>query len=449
MKFDIKRIGGYMLVATALLSGFALQSCEDEPDKFELTGGKPTIYYIRPTDVDQKDSLLVQSYPESSICIVGSNLTSIKEMYFNDKQAILNTSYITDHTLVVSVPKDIPDKVTDKIYMVTTGNDTVKYDFHVVVPAPTLTSMSCEYVHAGDEVTINGSYFIDDPGTPIKVTLPDGQEVTDFVSKSRSALTFVMPECDTEGPVSVTSVYGTTKSSFRYLDSRGLLFDFDGKTGLMPLGWHSDGPVVTDTDNPISGKYIQIGNDATTMSANGDWNDNTYFFPYWPGEWTTPVSYVARQSQKLTDLADFTNYQNMAYKFEMYVPKSNPWSAGAMQIIVGGVDKISGTGSGLDVDGKECAGANNTYFNNDDLPRGIYRPWESTGSFDTDGKWITVTLPIKDFTYGMSGSKASGNVKLTADDFTSFTIFIVGGGISGTECKPVIRLDNIRVVPLN
>lgn len=442
------KIGGYLLAATAILSGLTLQSCEDEPDKFELTSGVPTIYYIRPTNVDQKDSLLVQSYPDNSICIVGSNLTSIKEMYFNDKPAILNTSYITDNTLIVAVPKDIPDVVTDKIYMITSGEDTVKYDFHVVVPAPVITSMSCEYARPGDEVTIVGSYFVDDPNKPISVTLPDGKVVTDFTSKTRSQLTFEMPKCTTEGNITVTSIYGTTKSSFRYLDSRGLLFDFDGKTGLTPQGWHNDGPVITDTENPISGNYVQIGNDQTTMDADGGWNDNVYFFPYWPGEWTTPISYVARKSQKLTDLVDFKDFENMAYKFEMCIPSTNPWSAGAMQVIVGGVDKIGGAGAGTDTDGMTCAGANNTYFNNDDLPRGIYRPWAETGSYDTGGKWITVTLPIKDFTYGMSGSKASGNIKLTAADFTSLTLFIVGGGISGTDCKPIIRLDNIRVVPL-
>ena len=28
------------------------------------------------------------------------------------------------------------------------------------------------------------------------------------------------------------------------------------------------------------------------MSADGGWNDGAYSFEYWPGEWTTPLSYV-------------------------------------------------------------------------------------------------------------------------------------------------------------
>jgi hypothetical protein len=79
------------------------------------------------------------------------------------------------------------------------------------------------------------------------------------------------------------------------------------------------------------------------------------------------------------------------------------------------------------------------------LPRGIYRPWEATGSFDTADEWVTVTIPISEFKYGMSGGSATGSLK--ASDFTSLTIFVVGGGITGKECNPVIKIDNIRAVP--
>ena len=91
------------------------------------------------------------------------------------------------------------------------------------------------------------------------------------------------------------------------------------------------------------------------------------------------------------------------------------------------------------------AGCNNKYFNNDDLPRGLYTPWVTTGSFDTGDEWITVTVPYANFIYGMNGGAASGS--LSASDFTSLTIFVTGGGNKGTECHPVIKIDNIRAVP--
>ena len=447
MKYN--KIFSSLLLASAVAFSFSLQSCKDQPDEFELTGGTPTIDYIRPAKASAKDSLLVQAYPQATICLVGSNLTSIKEMYFNDKKAILNTSFITDHTLIVQVPSDIPDLVTDKIYMTTNDGDKLTYDFHVVIPAPTVASMSCEYAVPGSIATIYGSYFVDDPNVPLTVTFPDGQVATiKDINSSRSAITIEVPNCTTEGQITVKSIYGTTNSAFRYLDSRGMLFDFDTpniatNVVLGNHGWHAQ-KIETD-DTAISGNFLRLGDPSVTLDADGAWNDGNFSFEYWPGNWQDPENYQG-DGVRLTDLADFSDYSNMSYKFEMLVPKDNPWSSGAMQIIVGGVEKITNGAAGVkDIDGKTLAGANNTYFHNDELPRGIYRPWEATGSFDTADEWITVTIPISEFKYGFSGAAATGT--LTADDFTSLTIFVVSGGIKGTECNPVIKIDNIRAVP--
>jgi hypothetical protein len=447
MKYN--KIFSSLLLALAVVFSFSLESCKDQPDEFKSTGGTPSIDYIRPAKASAKDSLLVQAYPQATICLVGSNLTSIKEMYFNDKKAILNTSFITDHTLIVQVPSDIPDLVTDKIYMTTNDGDKLTYDFHVVIPAPTVASMSCEYAVPGSIATIYGSYFVDDPNVPLTVTFPDGQVATiKDINSSRSAITIEVPNCTTEGQITVKSIYGTTNSAFRYLDSRGMLFDFDTpniatNVVLGNHGWHAQ-KIETD-DTALSGNFLRLGDPSVTLDADGAWNDGNFSFEYWPGNWQDPENYQG-DGVRLTDLADFSDYSNMSYKFEMLVPKDNPWSSGAMQIIVGGVEKITNGAAGVkDIDGKTLAGANNTYFHNDELPRGIYRPWEATGSFDTADEWITVTIPISEFKYGFSGAAATGT--LTADDFTSLTIFVVSGGIKGTECNPVIKIDNIRAVP--
>lgn len=447
MKYNNK-LGSLLLTALAVASSFSLQSCKDQPDEFELGSGMPTIYYIRPASIGASDSLLVEAMPQTNLAIIGENLTSIQQMYFNDKKAILNTSFITDNALIVQVPSDIPDEVTDKIYMINSDLDTLTYDFHVIIPAPNVAQMSCEYAAPGSVATIYGSYFIDDPNVPITVTFPDGQEAEiKAINESRSALTIVVPECTTEGQITVTSVYGTGTSNFRYLDTRGMLFDFDtphDATGMVlgNHGWH--GQVIETDETALRGNFLRLGDPSVTLDENGSWNDGNFSFEYWPGSWDSPQNVTTGDGVLLTNLVDFSDYANMSYKFEMLVPKANPWMSGAMQIIVGGVDKI--TLSGNPIDGySTVAGANNTYFNNDELPRGIYRPWESTGSFDTEDQWITVTIPISEFKYGMSGGAASGT--LNSKDFTSLTIFVVGGGIAGTECNPVIKIDNIRAVP--
>jgi hypothetical protein len=442
-------ISGLLLTALSMTIGFSLQSCKkDQPNEFELTGGTPTVYYIRPASIGASDSLLVQAYPQANICLVGSNLTSIQQMYFNDKKAILNTSFITDRTLIVQIPSAIPDVVSDKIYMITKSHDTLTYDFHVVIPAPVVSQMSCEHAAPGTVATLYGNYFIDDPNVPLTITFPDGQTAEiKSINESRSTVSFIVPDCTTEGVITVKSVYGTTKSSFHYLDTRGLLFDFDtphDATGavLGNHGWHAQ--VIETDETALSGNFLRLGDPAVTLNEDGAWDDGHFSFEYWPGSWDTPQNITTGDGVLLTNLCDFSDYNNMSYKFEMLIPKANPWMSGAMQIIVGGVDKI--TLSGNPIDGyATVAGANNTYFNNDVLPRGIYRPWEATGSFDTADEWITVTLPISEFKYGFSGGAATG--VLTSSDFTSFTMFVVSGGIKGTECNPVIKIDNIRAVP--
>lgn len=428
----------------ALVASFSMASCEDEPDKYEVADGLPTVRYIRSPYAVSADSLITEASTGTTICLVGENLRSIYELYFNDVQAILNSSYMTDNTVIVDVPQSIPTEVSNKMYMVTRNGETVEYDFSVTVPAPTLTTMSCEYAPAGSEVTITGNYFVDDPNVPLSVVFPGDIEVTEFTNISQSSISFIMPECTEEGAIDVTTIYGTTTSAFHYLDTRGMLFDFDGMTGLGNHGWHDR--TITSDETSITGNFVQLGDGNTTLDAAGGWNDSQFAFEYWPGSWNTPTDYPEGEGIRLYDLADFSDYTNMSIKFEMYIPSSNPWSSGAMQVIFAGTDLVTYGNGGTDIYGNAIAGPNNTYFQNDELPRALYRPWTTTGSYHTDDQWVTVSLPISsNFIYGFNGGTATGT--LSADDLASLVIFVTGGGVEGTECTPLIKIDNIRAVP--
>lgn len=442
-----KYLSGLMM--GLLLSGAALTSCKDQPDAFELSGGTPEIYYVRMPYLSQADSLITEASLSSIICLVGSNLNSIQQMYFNDQKAQLNTSYITSNTLIVQIPEGIPNEVSDKIYLINKDRDTTTYAFHVIVPSPTITTMSCEYAKAGESVTIYGNYFIDDPNVPLKVVLPDGQEITEFTSFTQSTITFEMPECNVEGNVQVETIYGKTTSAFHYLDSRGILFDFDGLTGLGNHGWHPRDIISDETS--ITGNFVQLGDGATKMSEDGGWADGAYSFEYWCGSWDTPQNITSGDGIALFNVADFTDFANKSLKFEMYIPSTNPWSAGAMQVCFEGVDKV--TLSGNAIDGyTNVAGANAYVFNGEGSEdcatwgRAMYRPWTTTGSYDTGDKWVTVTLPLSSFNVDRTGATTTNTFK-SVDDFASLTIFVMGGGVNGTECTPIIKIDNIRVVP--
>ena len=433
-------------VLASAIAGMALASCEQQPGKYEMSDGVPEVRYVRPVNVDASDSLMTGAYMDNQICIVGENLRSIYELWFNDRKAILNTSFITDNTLIVTVPGELPGKVTNMMYMVTASRDTVKYEFNVLVPAPVLNSMSCEYTPAGESATIYGDYLLDDANQPLEIVFSGDVPVTEITEITKTAVTFVIPEGAEEGGISVTTVNGTSSSAFHYLDSRGFLFDFDeGGTGLSNNGWHNR--VILSDETSLTGKFVQLGDGSTPLPADGGWVDKYYSFEYWPGVYDEPLTYPEGQNgMKLDDLVDFSDYENMTLKFELFIPSTNPWSAGAMQVIFAGTDKVTNSKEDIkDVDGNTVAGANNAYFNNNVLPRGIYRPWTETGSFHTDDRWITVSLPISEFVYGKDGAVATGS--LTETDFSSLVIFVSGGGINGVECTPIFKIDNIRVVP--
>lgn len=437
-----------ILYAFAALSlGLAVSACNDEPDRFTLTDGLPTIHYIRPVDVAAADSLLDAAYMGNSICIVGENLRSVYRLVFNDQEAVLNNSYITDNTLLVDVPNTIPAEVSNKIYFYNKKGDVATYDFGVLVPGPSIISMKNEYAPAGSSSVVYGDYFVDDPNTPLELYVGDAK--AEIESFTKGSITFTVPAASVAGEkVKVKTIYGEASSAFRWCDTRGLLFDFDGATGLGNHGWHAQ--AIESDETSLTGNFLRLGAADVTMDEDGKWDDGHFSFEYWCGSWDTPQNITSGDGIALYNLVDFTDFANMSLKFELYVPTSNPWQTGAMQICFEGVDKV--TLSGNPIDGEEVvAGANAYAFNNEqnDLGkwgRALYRPWTAAQAFDTGDQWITVSVPISSFIYDKDGSMTDV-LPSSPKDFASLTIFVLGGGIKGVECNPVLKIDNIRAVP--
>ncbi len=432
-----KYIRNIMLFAAAAL-GFA--SCEDYPDAFVLADGVPTVQYVRYAD---RDVLIEQAFMGEVVCFVGENLCSVHELFFNDQKAVLNTSFMTENTLVAAVPGNLPKVKTDKVYMITKVQDTVTVDFKVMMPAPQLKAMSCEFQKPGTDVTVYGNYFAE----PMTITFEDGNgaEVTEFKSVSMTEVTFTIPEDAKPGKIKLSTESGLARSPFSYYDfCGGLITDFDGPNnassthGVVPQGWNFSG--TYSSEGGIMGNYVELKS-ATAMSPDGAWNED-FKIDFWCGRWDgNPMGITEGAGVPLCNIIDFSNFQNMALKFELYIPSSNPWMAGAMQLIFCSADKAAND-----------SWQNNTFVHTSatdgglDLCRGLYRPWETTGSFDTGDKWITVTVPFSEFTYNADGT--AGKVPLAKpEDFATFVIWPWSGGVNGAECTPIFRIDNLRAVP--
>lgn len=443
----------------ALLCGvmsMSMTSCEDQPNKYEITDGVPTINYIRMQDVALKDSLIEAAALREGITIVGENLTSITEMWFNDIQAVLNTSYITNHTLLVTVPKTIPGEVTDKIYMHTKSGKIVEYPFHVTVPGPVASAINCEYAKPGDLVNLTGQYFVSDPNDPLTITFTGINNSTniqvpaeDIKAISQGSVSFIMPEGVEQGQLKVHTIYGEANSQFYMYDKRGIITDFDGPgnssslNGIVPQGWNI--AASYSDEGGCDGAYCEVSGefpDAGDGTAEVGWIESLKL-PFWCGNWNgDPMSITSGAGVPIRNTQPagyFANPENMSFKFELCIPASNPWKAATLQVVF--------------ANNLLCANdswQNNTYIHTaanggQGLCRGFYRPWVESGSFDTDGQWITVTMPLADFTFNMDGSK--GDKQLSEESFDSFIIWPVAGGVPGVPCSPIFRYDNFRIVP--
>lgn len=437
----------WFFVAALAMMGCLMTACEDQPDKYEIADGVPTLKYVRSPLPEEADSLLVGAYLGNTVCLVGDNLRSIYELYFNDQKATLNTSYMTDHTILVDIPKNIPEEVTNKIYMVTKSGAKVDFNFNVMVPAPVVSSMSCEYAPAGSEAVLYGDYFVDDPNIPLTISMPgditvEGEQIT---SITKTAVKFIVPEGAVQGNIRVKSIYGTGQSVFQYKDTRNILFDWDGKyEGALAAGnsWNGDnekkGQILPSVPS-VDGKYMVMG--PATLSG-GQWQTpGEYLMMYWPDPNATEGCVPLYNLPQFKKMLEDYKIEELALKFEVYVPTSNPWMAEGMQIRFTSLDEVSMSNQTQD------------YIWNDDesheegkAPRGVWVPWEETGSYDTNNQWVTVTLKMSEFNKLVSG--LASDTEFTQDRFAGLSIFLRGGGVDGEECEPIICIDNIRVVPV-
>lgn len=437
----------WFFVAALAMMGCLMTACEDQPDKYEIADGVPTLKYVRSPLPEEADSLLVGAYLGNTVCLVGDNLRSIYELYFNDQKATLNTSYMTDHTVLVDIPKNIPEEVTNKIYTITKSGAKVDFDFSVMVPAPVVSSMSCEYAPAGSEAVLYGDYFVDDPNVALTISMPgditvEGEQIT---SITKTAVKFIVPEGAVQGNIRVKSIYGTGQAVFQYKDTRNILFDWDGKyEGALAAGnsWNGDnekkGQILTSVP-PVDGKYMVMG--PATLSG-GQWQTpGEYLMMYWPDPNATEGCVPLYNLPQFKKMLEDYKIEELALKFEVYVPTSNPWMAEGMQIRFTSLDEVSMSNQTQD------------YIWNDDesheegkAPRGVWVPWEETGSYDTNNQWVTVTLKMSEFNKLVSG--LASDTEFTQDRFAGLSIFLRGGGVDGKECEPIICIDNIRVVPV-
>ena len=399
MKLSYKKLS---LIAFLLLAlGFLATSCKKD-DTGPEDIGNPRVLYIRSTAPEQADSLLTGAFMGSLIAIVGEDLDHTVEIWFNDQQASLNPTYVTNRTILVNVPSSVPTEVTNQIRFVFSNDEEMLYEFFVNVPAPVLYSIKSEYVEDGDIAVLHGDFFFE----PTTVEFTGGKEA-EIVSLDKTELQVRVPEGAEMGEITVATNFGKAVSGFLFRDDRNVVVNFDDK---RHRSWNSPIADVAAGEGrvpPCSGNYTYF-----EMDGVGAWQ--------WVNELN--MMYVAEDGEtgrgNIPIFPGGATVNDWGVRFEINVPVE--WREIPLEIFFAPF----GADHGRDIP----------------VPLARWRPWEETGVYQTDG-WVTVTVPLTEFSEDKDGNPAELD---DLSQFTNLTIMYFGAADNSNDIY--IAIDNVRVV---
>lgn len=376
----MKPVNKILLTLMALAAAVSMfSSCK----KDDSSDAMPVINYIRITNPESSDSLLAGAGQGQLIAIVGDNLQGAQQVWFNDQQSRVTPTYISKTSILVSVPSEIPDSITNTITILFRNGSKLEHPFTVQISKPLVSSMVSEFVNEGDVATIIGNYFYQ----PVTVTFTGGA-TAELTSVEDEMIQFKVPAGAQPGPITVTTNFGETKSDFWFRDNRNIFIASD------PFeGWHEANLVVTDpgpTDPPkINGNYIRVNK---TLSA---WSYNEIA--------DGPADAMPSYSKKIPD--DAILHPDKYYlKFEVNTLK--PYNNSMIRINAG------------------TSAQDNTNYQ-----------WAPP--FDTKGQWQTVVIPYEEV-YNSYTAKPTVN----ANGYWTMLLIQGPGDLDADIC-----FDNFRIVP--
>ncbi len=374
------------------MGAMVVTSCDDDSS----SGKTPVVRYVRSTDPTYADKLLTEVSMGSTIAIIGENLGDVRQIDFNDQSAKLNPTLITNTSIIVTVPSTMPEEITGKMYLTTKGGKSCEYDFNVIIPSPVASSISCEWATEGSEVTIYGNYFFPDEDGNMEVVFP-GNAVAEVTSVTNTEIDCIVPSGATiEGNISVTSAYGTSKSTFTWRNSEGIFIDFE------ETSWNWWGYGNFASDGGIDGQYTYL------QGSVSSWG--------WPGGelW---ILYFNNAGEPLVDEGEVSDY---ALCFEYYCVQ---WDCVPMIMLF--FDDSNNVG----VDG--------------DYAQYHWKLYEDGFTPET---WTTISIPLTDFCVDKEESTTERSI-ISTDELIHFLMMPFGA--ADESGKIDIRIDNLRLVKIS
>jgi hypothetical protein len=293
--------------------------------------------------------------------------------------------------------------------------------------APKITKMKSEFVPDGGVAIIYGKNF---EGATVLFS-GDQKELEAVVDKTQSndtMLVVTVPEGALSGQITIKSAEGIeAKSDFFFRDNRNIIVNFDDRLAT----WGGYLPFDKDGN-----KITSIGDVALSAKLPDPCSGN-YGFLY--GKYDTPwemnssmwIQYVANPDEggrgKLSVAGAFESYkiEDLALKFEVYIPKEIPYKGVKTDIFFGPYDSP-------DKHGRDVSAIC------------FWEPYAQTGSFYT-GEWETITVPLTEFNHGV---KTDEEQKEIVDLKTATNFSFVQFGAPKEVMQIFMCVDNFRIVPV-
>jgi hypothetical protein len=353
---------------------------------------KPFINYIRVTNPASSDSLLASAGQGQMIAIMGGNLSSVNQVWFNDQKSNLVPTFVTNTTVITRVPSQIPTVITNKMKLIFANGDSLLYDFSVDISKPLIDHVRSEYVNEGDSLFLYGNYFY----TPLTVTFTGGAqgEVLTVASDAQS-MAIKVPAGAQPGPITVTTNFGEKVSDFWFRDNRNIIASFD--IPLVNWVWHLDAVVASDPQiSNINGKFLRVNKGLQTDA----------YLEVYEGSLESG-SDIAVDSKNIPEEA-FVNPDNYTLKFEVNTLQS--LTASNMRLYIGGANN-SDLGTAR----------SSTFY--------VWRP-----NLNTGGEWQTISIPWADV------YSANKQFAYNSSGYAMAIIFV-------NTATYNLAMDNLRVVP--
>lgn len=410
-----------LLVASTLVMVLILGACKEED---EINVGPPTIERVRSTDPTTADSAFTSATLGSTLAILGNNLLGTQQVYLNDYPLGVNTAYVTNNTVIVTVGDSVPTVATDPnvpntLRLVNKAGEAIM-EFQTLPPAPQVLQVKNQYVQAGDDLTLLGRYFffVDTvyfPGEDVYVT--SGFETNAAGSSLKVKVPDNLDFSEGQSIRVVTKSGGSaTNRNTQIYAEKGMVADFDTNGALTwpwDWGWGISGDMIKPTQPGISGLEGNFGGMNQAFPAKSGWNnDKVINLVNWGGAQIFPEGEGYEPSTPAT---------NFDIRFEVAINTTSSIEGLEMQIWY------------PDANGNELS----------------YNIPMSDVIKTTDGSWYTLSANMTRLTNGSTRLATYGDfLEGTYDDkgVNTKQLRLVVINTTSNDIQAVLGVDNVRVI---